>query len=439
MIKNARILLILSLFLTISACDLFKKKGADPLPGKRISIIVDSADTEVDKSADIEPIKIPAPYINDFWLQPGALATHTPQHLDLAKNFKEFIRYSIGEGSSDDKKLRIQPIYLDNVIYSVDADYVVKAHDIKTNKSLWTRKLTNNDKEGNQFGGGLSFNAGKLYIATGFAKLFVINIDNGEISLTIDLQAPSRAAPSVLGDLIYTTTIDNTISAWKIEDGKKIWSYKSANESAGILGSGNPAIAQGAIFTGFSSGEVVALRANNGQIRWNDNLSGGIQAESSASIAEISAPIVVDGNNAYVIANSNRFVAFNIRTGARIWTKKIGSIQMPWLAGNYIYILTNNAKLLVLNTEDGKPLWVYQLPIWNDIKEKREPFVWTGPVLAGGQLIITNQYGLIKVFNPNNGELINDIKLDKPIYIAPIIAQSQLFILSDDGTLIGYK
>ncbi len=437
--KLANILFLVGALTLLNACDLFKKKGPDPLPGKRISVIVDSADTEVDPSADKEPLKLPAPYLNDFWLQPGALPVHAPQHLQLNKDFKEFMRYSIGSGGSDEQKLRVQPILIENNIISVDNEYRVKSFDITKKKVVWSKKLANADKEGNQFGGGIAFNAGKIYISTGFARVYSLNIDTGETLWEVALPAPSRAAPSVFGEYVIVPTIDNYITAYSSADGKRIWSYQSSQESAGFLGGANPAIAQGMVLAGFSSGEVAALRINNGQLRWNDNLSGGIQIDASASFAEINAPIVVDNNTAFVVGNANRMVAFNLKTGGRIWTRKIGSNNMPWLAGQYLFVLTNNAKLLALNTDDGKPLWASQLPIWQDSKEKREQFSWVGPVLAGGQLMVFNQDGLMKIFNPSTGALITEKKLGEPVLIPPIVANGQMFILFDNGDLVGYK
>ena len=65
---------------------------------------------------------------------------------------------------------------------------------------------------------------------------------------------------------------DNQIYSLKESDGSTNWSQAASLEIAGVFGSASPAIGQGTVVAGFSSGELNAYRYENGRQVWQDAL-----------------------------------------------------------------------------------------------------------------------------------------------------------------------
>ena len=81
-----------------------------------------------------------------------------------------------------------------------------------------------------------------------------------------------------------------------------------------------------------------------------------------------------------------------------------------------------------------------KLPSFKDPEDKDDPLFWTGPLLAGGRLIVAGNDGRILEFDPDNGKKVGEWNVgNKSITITPIIANETIYILSDDGTLAAYK
>ena len=53
-------------------------------------------------------------------------------------------------------------------------------------------------------------------------------------------------------------------------------------------------------------------------------------------------------------------------------------------------MVTDDARLICLSTATGKARWIAQLRRFRNEKGRKGPITWSGPVLAGGKLVLTN-------------------------------------------------
>jgi len=63
---------------------------------------------------------------------------------------------------------------------------------------------------------------------------------------------------------------DNEIFAINSDTGDVLWTYQAIIETARMLTSPSPAIVDDVVIAPFSSGEIVALKAQNGGVLWQD-------------------------------------------------------------------------------------------------------------------------------------------------------------------------
>ncbi len=440
--KLSLILLSFSIVGCSSASNMFSSSDeTPPLEGERISVLALQKALEVETPLSQEQgLTIPNSWRNEFWPQVGGYPNHSMQHLSLpASPLSLAWKADIGKGSSKHLPLTAQPIIVGGRIFTLDTDTTLTAFDSQNGKKIWETDVINPNEEDPVISGGMAFAGGYIYLTNGYSEVLAIAPKDGSIHWRKKLPAPARAAPTVMNDRIFISTLDNRLLALDAKDGSQLWDYKGLLETAGLLGAASPAVNRDIVVPAFSSGEIVALRVENGSVAWSDNLSNLRRYGGLAGLADIEGLPVIDKGIVIAISYSGRLVAIDERSGTRIWQREIAGAQTPWLAGNNIFVLSNENQLIALSRDNGAIHWITDLPRYEDPSDKKGAITWTGPVLAGGRLILSGTEGRIIEVSPEKGDIKTQWSVDDTIIIPPIVAGGALFLLSEDGQLMAYK
>jgi outer membrane protein assembly factor BamB len=198
-------------------------------------------------------------------------------------------------------------------------------------------------------------------------------------------------------------------------------------------------VAQETVVVGFSSGELNALRAENGRTVWADALSRTGRSTAMAALSDIDASPVIDRGRVYAIGHGGRLAALEIATGQRAWERNFAGTSTPWVAGEFIYVVTIEGEVVCMTRSDGKVRWVYNLPAYGNPKKRTNPIIWSGPVLAAEKLYLVGSNQQIVTISPTDGKLIATEKAPAPAFLGPVIADSTMYLLTDDGKLTAYR
>ena len=214
--------------------------------------------------------------------------------------------------------------------------------------------------------------------------------------------------------------------------------------NAALLGAASPAINNNAVVVAYSSGELYALKADNGRVFWGDNLSGRRGTIGAARISHIRGNPVVDQNIVIATSHSGRVTAIEFKTGKRLWDLPVTSKTMPWVVGDYLYIVSIGGQVVCITKRDGRIKWVINLPEFEQkkiigLKKAKIPVEYSEPVLAGDRLIIASSIGKIYSVSPYTGEILGETQLDNGVFIEPIVADKTLLLLDREGKLIAFR
>lgn len=434
----------LASMLLLAGCDTvggwLGESSGPPLPGERVPVLMRSNGLEPDPAAASEPINLPRAHRNANWPQAGGDSAHSFRHLELSANPRVAWSASVGEGSSSNRRLLGQPVSADGKVYTLDARRRVSAFDLSNGRRVWSRELgSQRSSREEYFGGGVATGAGRVYVTTGFGSLVALDAGSGEELWQTRLGAPLRAAPTFANDRVYAITTENILVAVDAETGDELWSHTGLEEVASLLGSASPAAAGSTVVAGFSSGEVIALLAENGQVLWEDSLAGVRRLEQSANLAQVRGHPVMDQGLVVAVSNSNLMLAIDQRTGMPVWEASIGSTQTPWVAGDTIFVITNEAQLVALRRNDGHVRWVNQLQRYRDAEDRTGPVIWAGPVMAGGRLVLTNSLGEALFVSPSDGSVEHRQSLPGAVMIQPAVVDGTLLLLTDGGQLLALR
>ncbi|MCB2112914.1 MAG: PQQ-binding-like beta-propeller repeat protein [Parvularculaceae bacterium] len=423
-----------------------------PKEEDRISILAVDEQIEADPRYAGVALELPPSYVNTSWPTPGGEADHTLHHLSTAGALETVWTRDIGK-AEDRARLTSPPIVVDGVLYVIDAKATVTAYNVETGEVVWERELAPKIKEKFRvrdilsrtkaaqvgFGGGVSFENGRLFVTSGFGFALALDATNGEELWRYQADGPVRTPPTAYRGALYFVTNVNEVVALDQASGEEQWTFQSYEETARILSSASPAAAGDLVVAPFSSGEVVAFLAGSGRAVWNDTLARNTQLTALSALNDIAGSPVIDRGLVYAVSHAGRFVAIDIRTGRRVWEAPIASIQMPWVAGDFIYVVSVDAELVCLSRNDGAIVWVSQLKRYDKPKKRKGRVAWAGPVLGGDALILVSTDGEVVKVSPQDGSIIDTKKISDGSVISPIIADEKIFILSQKGKLYALR
>lgn len=441
MMKSIRVSVAITALVALSACGIFKGGGGRKTPtlGDRVPILVSESAVDVDKAlADVQVVLPPAE-VNDAWTQPGGDPTKAMGHPALAAKLSRVWTASINGGSKR-QRLGAAPVIAQNKLFVIDVEAVLHAFAADTGKELWSTPIpANKDNRAARFGGGVSFDDGKLFAADGLGDVVALNAADGAVLWRVKPGGPLRGAPTVAYGAVYLLSQDNQLFAISQADGTVQWARSGSLESQGVFGVAAPAAGRGTIVAGFSSGELNAYRYENGQPLWQDTLSRSTASTSVSSLADIDADPVIDGTRVYAVGQGGRMVALALTTGQRVWEQNFAGISTPWIAGEWLFVVTDDAKLVCLSRANGKVRWISDLGGFKNAKKHKGVINWFGPTLAGGRLYVVSSLGVIAAVSPEDGAIVERIKSGQPFTLPPIVANNTLYVLDQKGRISAYR
>ncbi|WP_260925170.1 PQQ-binding-like beta-propeller repeat protein [Novosphingobium sp. 9] len=417
-----------------------KKVRTTPTVGNRVPILsrIESG-AQVDATLAGVSVILPPPTTNADWPQAGNTSNKSYGQLTLAPQPQKLWTADIA-GSTTRQRLAAAPVIGDKRLYVMDTNGVVHAYDADTGAQVWLHSFSvSGDNEKSVFGGGVSFDQGKVYVTTGLGEVAALDAATGKQAWSVKPAGPLRGSPTIGFGAVYVMTQDNQIFAVNAADGKVLWNESASLTQAGVFGVGAPAAGQGTIVAGYASGELVAYRYENGRQLWSDALARTSISTSVGSLTDVDADPIVDNGRVYALGQGGRMAAYELVTGQRIWELNLAGISTPAVAGDWIFTLDDHAELLAIQRNTGKVRWLTQLQRYHNEKKHKGPIFWKGPVLAGNKLWVANSEGELGWVDPLSGTWNEYRKFDAPISLAPVVANGTLYVLDDSGTITALR
>jgi outer membrane protein assembly factor BamB len=430
--------------MALAACShgpkLSKPKPTTPTLGQREAILsrVESAaaaDADIAGSAVVLPLAVP----NAEWAQPGGSASKSYGNLALAAQPKLLWQAQVA-GSTERRRLAAAPVIGGGALFVFDTNGVLHAMDAQTGAALWTQSFAVTGGAGEAvFGGGATYDAGRVYVTTGVGDVAALDAKTGKLAWKVRPAGPLRGSPTVAFGTVFVMTQNNELHALKIEDGSELWQESASLGATGVFGVAAPAAGQGSVVAGFSTGELIAYRYENGRQLWSDALARTSLSTMVGVLTDIDADPIIERGRVYALGQGGRMAAYELVTGQRIWELNLAGISTPAIAGDWIFTLTDESKLLCIAKANGKVRWVSQLQRWKNPKKKENPVFWTGPVLAGDRLWVSNSRGELHAVSAMDGVSVKMGQYKAPFTLAPVVANGILYLMDDEGNISALK
>jgi outer membrane protein assembly factor BamB len=440
---------------TVSRLNPFDNKDDGPAEtageGQRISII--PADQLLEPAEALKGVDfaLPPPIKLDAWPLPGGTTEQSMGSVDTAPNLDVAWRKSFGKGAERGRYVTAPPVAADGKVFVMDGEGRVVAMDARSGSQLWRTGTNPGDNKRDKlgFGGGMAYADGKLYVASGHRQVLQMDARTGDIGWRAKTAEAIHGAPTVSGGRVFAVSLDNTLLTFDVATGAPSWNYQALAESARILAASSPAVSGDTVVAAFGSGELVALRASNGNDLWNEALSRASRTSALSEIRDIPGRPVIYQGDVFAVSHSGVFAATDLRTGQARWSLPVVGVTAPWPAGDVVYVVSKVGEVICASRESGQIYWIKNLNEGFKAKKKGGVFgiggqkqnrpIWSGPLLAGERLLMVGQTGELVAMNAKTGEIVKRVDIKGGSTLSPIAMGDTVYVVTQEADLIAIR
>lgn len=448
-----RSLPLLALVLLLGGCDTLSDTGRSlermlgydkdssetRLTGDRESILAQTKELQPDEALQSDPMSFTALPANAAWPQIGATAAGMAGNLAYEGTGDVVDSATIGGGDGYGDALVSPPIIASGMVFAMDGAGTVSAQSVEGLTRQWRSKAVRDEAEGALPGGGVAYARGRVVAVNGSGKIAALEANTGKKVWDYTLNLPVRTPPRIFGTTLLVQTADQQLYAFGLAQGNLLWRHRGVGEAAGLMTQTAPAANGNVVAVAYGSGDVMGLSADSGEEMWASSLNSVGTGAGASSFAGFSGGPAMADDIVYAGSGSGVLAAIDTRDGQRVWDQAMTIRGTPYIVGDYLFVVTMQDMLYAIHRADGKVRWTLQLPTFEDTKYKLDPFLWQGPVMAGGRLWLLSARGRILAVSAEKGEIVVDRKAPKKVRHAPVIALDRMWLLDADAKLRSVK
>ena len=218
----------------------------------------------------------------------------------------------------------------------------------------WTYPQTTTDIIPGNIYGAVVLNDGALYYGDGKGMVYALIADTGRPYWPKPFLTGARIWSSVVVDdqRVYAASQDHCLYALDKKSGDKLWQFPGQLPSDcktidALVGS--PTVYDGVVYVGSFGGELYAVDAATGQLKWTFKAGGGLW----------DGPAMVDGT-LYFGDQAGNVYALDAATGQTSkWTAKVdGAVKMtPLVVNGIVYVGTDRNLMYAFKADTGQSIW----------------------------------------------------------------------------------
>ena len=341
-------------------------------------------------------------------------------------------------GNTNTSKLLSLPIMVGNEIVILDTSHMLRGFDRNTLKEMWAISLVDHareDQEGAIGGGGVAFSDDMLYVTSALGEVIAISAADKKIIWRKKTSGFSRGAPLVDEKAVYVLSNNNRSAAYDKKTGDILWSHEASIEKASMATGVSISSNGEFLVVPYTSGDVVCLN-RYGKMLWSEHL--GASNAAQLSFKHVATKPIIEGRDVFVGAISEHFAKFDLKTGDKAWDIPKSAFGIPASSGNAIFFTTLSKTLVAASKKTGDIFWETSLPHAND-ELFGKSIHWTAPVLSGNRIYVVGSNNEIRVLDAKTGELIQSIKINRPVLTQPIILDNTLVLMTQTGQVLFYR
>lgn len=279
-----------------------------------------------------------------------------------------------------------------------------------------------------------AIDGGLMYLGTEDGALLCLDAQTGEEKWRYQSRGPIGQMPLVSGPLVVFSNEGDQVIALDSLSGEFKWQYKGDTPEENTLRGHAGVAADGDLFfSGFSNGNIVALRRDTGTVAWLQSLKGEAQAFFDVD----ATPVVVD-ETIYVTSSSGGVYALDKTSGLVRWRTPLWDASMPSVTGNVGGLTSDGTYLYVMAADLG----IHALDLQGNVvwrvgaNRGGEPGV---PVLSGDLVLYTLARDGLYLARRRSGSIVEYWDPGDGISASPAVSSDgRMFVISNRAILYAF-
>jgi outer membrane protein assembly factor BamB len=278
-----------------------------------------------------------------------------------------------------------------------------------------------------QTGGAITANLanqdGRIYVGSSDGSLTALDAATGRLVWSYDTGEELGSTPVASADAILVATRQDTVFCLEAATGRWRWHHRRSNSREfTIRGVATPRVVEGVAVAGYSGGTVVALRIQDGSVKWQHSLPAGEQ------FADADGDPQIEAGRVYVASYHGGIAALRLETGTMLWRHPLPEATNLLFHRGQLFV-GSAGHMTSLASIDGHLLWEHAT---GDVSPH-------GLELVAGLLVVPTD-GPLLFLDPGSGRLLGrGFNPGRGVTAAPAIGGRSLFALSNAGWLYGLK
>jgi outer membrane protein assembly factor BamB len=327
---------------------------------------------------------------------------------------------NISRGTSGEY-LKLNPVINDGQIFTDSYKGYITAVDAATGRKIWrvNTKL--------RLTSGLGAAKDMLFAGDDQGQV-VASKQNGSPLWWTPMTSQILATPVVAGNIVLVKAENGEVSAFNINNGRKLWTYTNEEPSLILRGGSSPQVFGNKVVSGFASGELVALDLNSGQLIWRELIAEGRGSMAVQRMVDIDVNPAIYNGVIYAAAYQGKIAAVRLKTGKILWQHKLSSYSGLAVDNDRVYVSDDQGHVWAFNRTTGHVQWKQ-----SSLTNRKV----TGPALVGNAVVVADGEGYLHFMSQIDGHFIARavVRKNDPIIAEPIAYGNNIFIYTTGGVL----
>ncbi|RUO46681.1 outer membrane protein assembly factor BamB [Pseudidiomarina aquimaris] len=335
---------------------------------------------------------------------------------------------------------RLNPTVVGDHVVVADRQGMIMAFNRANGNRVWERDLQAqfaaqgegwlDGAESLRISGGLVSYGDNVVLGTENGDVIMLNGVDGSVLWHTNIKAEVVSDPALDANHVVITASNGKVVGLNAETGEERWSMVTDVPALSLRGTGAPTLASGGAIFGTANGKLTVAVLDNGQQVWEARLAIPKGATELQRLVDVDAAPISRGELIYNIAYNGQLAAVEMRTGRVVWQREYSSFQNLDMYGQTIYATDADDRVYAINVDGGIERWV------NADFEGRE---LTAPVYYNGSIVVGDSFGYLHFIDAASGETEGRLEVGSDVYVAPVVADNELYIQTRDGTLLAVR
>lgn len=286
---------------------------------------------------------------------------------------------------------------------------------------------------------------GVVYVGSTDGNFYAIDAASGALKWKFETKAWEVSSPAVVGGVVYFLSYDGHLYALDAAIGQVKWKFATGGEKhyAGthlhylqpVVESmpdpwdfylSSPSVWNGVVYFGSSDGNVYAINANSGELKWKFKTGDVVH----------SSPAIADGT-LYIGSWDTYLYALDAASGGEKWRFKtgedsvahnhIGIQSSPAVMDSVVYFGSRDSYAYAIDAATGKQLWKFSTD---------GSWVNNSTVVHDGKAYFgTSIPGFMHAVDAKTGKIVFDLPTGTPVFASIALAGDTLYLGNFGGKL----